>query len=151
MSALRTAAGETPFPVSTIDKIKAMVRDGRLPAGDVCPFSGRPANETVYFHVQCERTTTHAGKTFDLGTFLMIFLPHGVGAHKARKVEFEPAKEVGRNTLVEVPLRISSDVRKQVLRVRKQKKLKELLAHTPIYASLLLEFPDAIVRPIEVA
>jgi hypothetical protein len=55
---------------------------------------------------------------------------------------------LGRDTSVDVPLRVSSDVRESVCRLRGQSRLKKMLRCTPIYAKLLKEFPRAVVKPV---
>jgi hypothetical protein len=147
LSSLRSSAGETPYPASTIEKIKAMIRDGRLPSGEICPYSGRPVNDTVFFHVQCERSSIE-GESNTVASIIFGLIA-GIRGARILAEQIRPPREVGRNTLIEIPLRISSDVRKQVLRIRRQKTLKALLCHTPIYAQLLQEYPDASVKPIK--
>jgi hypothetical protein len=123
-----------------------MIRDGELPTGDVCPFSGRPANETVYFDVQCERSWVRGGDGDSDGAMLHVLLHGWVGLLLA-SLKSRPRREFGRDTLIRVPLRISSDVREEVLRMRGQRKLKRLLEETPVYRELLREYPGATVTP----
>lgn len=153
LSSLRKSAGESPFPLSTVERIQAMIRDGSLPSGDVCPYSGRAANDTVFFHVQCERAWERGGDSRQIAEIILYFLLCGWVGALFVAARSKPAKQMvfGRNTLLEVPLRISSDVRKKVLGIRGQKKLRALLCHTPIYSELLREFPDATVAPIKIA
>lgn len=139
LSELRSAAGETPIPLNTVERIRAMIRQGELPVGDVCPYSGRPANETVYFDVQCERTwVRRRGPKFFFGWIGLLMALYHDG----------PREEFGRETTIRVPLRIAGEARGQILRMRSQSKLKRLLLQTPIYGELLREYPQASVSPV---
>jgi hypothetical protein len=66
----------------------------------------------------------------------------------AAREEAMPREALGRDTSLDIPLRISSDAASQILRIRRQKKLKALLRKTPIYAALLDEFPQAHVTAL---
>jgi len=150
LSVLREFAGESPVPLNTIERIRAMIQSGDLPSGDICPYSGRPANSTLYVHVQCERSWVRGGDSWNIGTVIAYLLLGWIAALIASR-ESQPEEELGRETSVELPLRISSDVDSKVVAIRGQKKLKKLLRETPIYAELLQEFPDANVRPLRIA
>lgn len=150
LSALRKSAGESPIPLNTIERIRAMIQSGELPNGDICPYSGRPANSTIYFHVQCERSWVRGGDSWDTGKVIAYVLLFGwIGALIASK-KSQPMEEIGRDTFLELPLRMSSDVASSVMRIRRQKKLKMLLRQTPIYARLLDESPEADVSPLRI-
>ena len=148
LSELRTAKGESPIELGTVRTIRAMIRDGLLPDGDICPYSGRPANDTVFFQVQCERTYVRSEDTLSTGEILVyVFLLSWIyGLIELFKTH--PREVHGRDTILDVPVRISSDERQSVLRIRRQKKLKQLLSHTPIYRELLREFPQATITAL---
>ncbi len=126
-----------------------MVRDGALPAGDICPVSGRPANDTILLHVQCERPWVRGGDPWDTGKVIVYVLLFGwLGALIASR-KTPPDEKLGRDTSVTIPLRISSDVRPKFERLRRQRKLKSLLPQTPIYSTFLKEYPEAWVSVLK--
>ncbi len=147
LSKLRESAGESPIPLSTIETIQEMIDTGRLPVGDTCPFSGRPVDDSVIFRVQCESEWTEDGDSSDLKQMLAYALFGWIALLFFRN-NSEPIKEFGRDTSIEVPLRISSESRSAIVKLRNQSKLKSLLRQTPIYERLLQEFPDAEIIPI---
>ncbi len=151
LSALRKSAGESPIPLNTIETIQAMIRRGELPSGDICPYSGRPANNTLFVHVQCERVWVRGGDSMGAGQVIAYVLLLGwIGALIA-SIKTRPREELGQDTSLELPLRISSDAGSKILRIRRQRALKMLLRKTPVYATLLEEFPEAYVRPLRIA
>jgi hypothetical protein len=145
LSSLRKSVGETPVPMNTIQTIQMMLRNGELPSNAICPYSGRPANETMIFHVQCERTWTRGGDPNE-GNILYGLLA-GFRSFTIAATCAQPAEQLGRETSLELPIRISSDVREKLKKNRRQKKLRALLQETPIYSQLLQEFPEATVTP----
>ena len=150
LSDLRSAAGESAIPLNTIEEIRVLVRRGELPNGSICPYSDRPANATLVLLVKCEQMWVRGGDRWRTGSIVAAVLFCGwIGALLAL---FSPVRreELGRDTVVEVPVRISSDLADEMLRIRQQKKLKSILRKTPIYAKLLEEFPRASVQPLRV-
>ena len=126
-----------------------MIRDGEAPGGDVCPYSGRPANDCIIVRVQCERLSVRGGGDGGGLAILAYGLLFGwIGHFMVAREEAKPLEVLGRDTCLEIPLRISSDVASQVVRIRRQKTLKRLLRQTPIYAALLDEFPQSHVSPL---
>ncbi len=124
-----------------------MIRNGELPTDKVCPLSGRNADETIEFHIHCERSWVRGGEPTDIGKILAYYMLFGwTGAIIASR-KMQTREEFGRETSVTVPVRISSDVRAKIFRMRRQKTLKSLLHNVPIYQRLLREYPDAIVMP----
>lgn len=150
LSILRRAAGEPPIPLSTIERIASMIRDGEAPGGDVCPYSGRPANDCVLVRVQCERSSVRGGGGDGSGLTILAYgvLFGWIDLFIAAREEALPLEVLGRDTYLEIPLRVSSDVASQIARIRRQRTLKRLLRQTPIYAALLDEYPDAHVTPL---
>lgn len=154
LSSLRKSAGQPPIPVDNIATITAMIKNGELPDNDLCPYSNRPANETVFFRMQCERTWARQNRDSDAYKAFFYVLVFGwlgamLTAGKSRNGENRENETLGRDTWVDVPVRISSDVRPNIIRMRRQKKLKELLSQTPIYAELLEEFPQTRVSVLK--
>lgn len=146
LSKLRASAGEEAIPRSTIERIQAMIRAGALPTGEVCPFSGRPANDVIMVRVQCERSWVTGGPISFPEKFLAFAL-FGLGGFLIASRMARPKEELGRETSVDVPLRISGDCRSKLLRMKKQRRWKRLLRQTPIYNELLNEFPGALITP----
>ncbi len=145
LSVLRRSAGQSTK--STLELIEAMIRSGELPAEMVCPLSGRQPEETVYFHIQCERSWVRGGEPIDIGKLLLYYTLFGwIGALMVSR-KMQERQEFGRDTTVTVPVRISSEVRAKVYGTRRQKTLRTYLSHVPIYARLLKEFPEAVVTP----
>ena len=149
LSSLRESAGESAIPANTIETIRSMIRNEELPEGSVCPYSGRPANETIFLHVQCERIWTRGRDSTDTGHVFLAFIILGwIGALIAT-IRPQRRRVLGRETFIDIPIRISSDVRARLLRMRRQKKLKAMLHQTPIYSQLLHEYPNATITPIK--
>ena len=147
LSALRRSAGQSTK--TTIEQIDGMIRNGELPIDTVCPLSGRIADETIVFHIQCERSWVRGGEPLDFGKILAYYLLFGwIGAIIVSR-KMEKREEFGRETSLTVPVRISSDVKAKIFGTRRQQTLKSFLHHVPIYQSLLREYPDAVVTPIE--
>ena len=145
LSALRRSAGQSTK--TTIELIEEMIRTGELPTEKVCPLSGRHADETIAFHIQCERSWVRGGEPTDLGKILAYYILFGwIGALIASR-KMQTREEFGRDTFVTVPVRISSEVRAKIFRTRRQKILKSFLHHLPVYQRLLREYPDAVVTP----
>ncbi len=70
LSVLRRNAGETPIPLNTVERIQAMIRDGELPSGHGCPYSGRPADSVVHVRVKCEQSWVRRHDSDDGGQAL---------------------------------------------------------------------------------
>ena len=95
LSTLRKSAGECPIPRNTIERINAMIHNGELPSGEICPYSGRPANSSIYFHVQCERSWVRGGDSIDAGKAVALVLFLGwIGALIAYR-KSGPREELG--------------------------------------------------------
>jgi hypothetical protein len=144
LSRLRAASGENPIPLNSVERIRAMIRSGELPKGDLCACCGRPANAVMFLRVQCEHTWVTGGAGASRWRWGLLFLGW-IGTVLALAAKSPPREEFGRDVSVDLPLCVSSDCRPRLLGVRRQRKLKELLAAVPIYEELLNEFPRAIV------
>ena len=55
----------------------------------------------------------------------------------------DPRRELGRDTAIEVPLRVHSDFREKLRGMTNQRALQKLLRTVPIYSKLLDEYPHA--------
>ena len=133
LAKLRESAGETPVPLNTVETIQVMMRSGKLPSGDTCPYSGRPANETVFFRVHCENTWdgTDGAWSSDASTpktILMMIIKimfGGLGglAIQAALNNSHRGDAYGEDTSIDVPLRVSADDREEILRIKDLSKL----------------------------
>lgn len=149
LSMLRQSAAEQAYPRSTIETIVHMIECGELPLGDTCAVSGRPTIDTILLHIQCERIW-HRGSSADgLGggrVFCLVlfgwlyFLVAWLESIRPDR----PPDVLGRNTTVEVPLRVCVEFDKRLKRFG-QRKLKKLLRRVPVYATLLDEYPSATI------
>jgi hypothetical protein len=147
MSKLRTAAGEDPRPLNTLETISRAIAEGRPPIDDVCLISGRRTQQRLWVRIECERRwrkTDHAdnwvlrllGVLF--GGFEYLILARSVPAA-------EEPREFGRETWIDVPLPIHEQ-HHPAFRRYGAGKLKPLLREVPLYAKLLDEYPEAEVR-----
>lgn len=152
MSTLRRQAGETAIPQNVVEKIQGMVSREELPSNKTCPVTGLPADTKVYLHAECERTyTKHSGPTGGADRYFIALILLGwfwaaiylVGRYIfGRKSSVE---EFGRDVGVTFPLLIAATAQEQFMGTRNQKKLKQWMQSTPIYAELLEEYPSASV------
>ena len=65
-----------------------------------------------------------------------------VSLYAALRASREDGPAMGRELIVDLPLRVAADCQQQVRRFR-QRKLKELLQTVPIYDKLLQDYPQA--------
>ena len=75
---------------------------------------------------------------------LTLFMPLWLGLFMGAKRQM--TESTGRETSIEVPLRVSREFHRMVGRKR-QRKLRALLKTVPVYARLLEEYPGATIRP----
>lgn len=147
MSELRKAAGESAIPLSTVERINKMVAEGALPVDDLCPLSLRPTDGTLIVRVTCEKAWFRAGSDgSDDGSALLLKLLFGVfgvlAAMMSNRRSPRPAEYFGRDTTVDLRLRIAEEARSRYSR-QTRRQLMALLGKTPIYAKLFDEFPHA--------
>lgn len=149
LSALRRSAGETAIPLNAVETIQALIRDGELPQGDLCPYSGALANLTFHVRVQCERSWVRGSEPIGARDAVTYVLFLGwIGALIAYGKSRGQREELGRDTIIELPLRVSADAAVKLARLRSQRTWKALLRKTPAYARLLDEYPDARITPL---
>ena len=143
LSALRRAAGESNRTI--IEELRFQIANKELPYGNLCPFSGKLADYIVTINVQCERSWTRGGEELSLNKIIAFYIPFGwLGALIASR-RMMPLEEFGRETVIDLPLKVSTEMRSQVTRMRSQKSLKTALRTVPIYEKLLDEYPDSVV------
>ena len=149
LSALRRSAGETAIPLNAIETIQALIRDGELPSGDVCPYSGASANRTFLVRVQCERSFVRGSDPIDAkGAIFYVVFFGWIGALVAYCKLGARREELGRDTIIDLPLRVSADAVAKLARLRSRRTWTAILRKTPAYARLLDEYPDARVKPV---
>jgi hypothetical protein len=100
----------------------------------------------MHFGVQCERVWVRGGESIDAVAYILL---GWIGGLIAMILRSRPPELHGRETYLIVPVRVSSEVRLKIIRIRRQKSLKALLSQTPIYSQLLKEYPTANVSPIK--
>jgi hypothetical protein len=147
LSILRRSAGEDPIPRTTVEQIRSMIDTGELPICEICPFSGRPTNDTMFFHIQCETIHLRGGMSKDKAFWYACWYTLIFGLIVLRRLG--PPETLGRETSIKIPVRVSSASRSALIKLRGQRRLKKLLSDTPIYRELLREFPQAIVTPVQ--
>lgn len=149
LSDLRRSAGETAIPLNAIETIQALIRDGELPKGDRCPYSGAAADCTLLVRVQCERSWVRGSEPIGARDAIVYFVFLGwIGALIAYCKSRDRREELGRDTILDLPLRVSADAVAKLARLGSQRRWKAILRKTPAYARLLDEFPDARVKPV---
>lgn len=142
LSQLRRAAGQTAIPLNVVERIRVAIRDGELPDNRFCPVTGRPVNDTIWLHVQCERVVV---RIRGHGWWGQAFL-HLVFGWLALLLPRERARdEFGHDVAVEVPLAISASARESLIGARGRKPLVDALRCTSLYRDLLDEYPSAEV------
>jgi len=95
--------------------------------------------------VECERKWIKgADRNRFLFALLLLLLPFWwIWLAVAKTFTDEPRQELGRDTNVDVPLRVHCDFHAQLRKIKSQRELQRLLRSVPIYAKLLDEFPHA--------
>ncbi len=143
LSALRRAAGESNRTI--VEELRFRIANKELPYENLCPFSGKLADDVVTINVQCERSWTRGGEELSLNKIIAFYIPFGwLGALIASR-RMMPLEEFGRETVIDLPLKVSAEMRSHVIRMRSQKSLKTALRTIPIYEKLLEQYPDAVV------
>lgn len=146
LSELRISAGQEAIPLTIVERIRDALAAGDLPIGQNCAVSGRPTRDLMYFHVECERVSTREQGAVGWLTTLFFFLSKHLWA-----VSDGPIEEHGRQTGVEVPIRIDVEFHERLLAGCSQRRLRDYLRQVPLYAELLEEFPSAVITPAKQA
>jgi hypothetical protein len=156
MSELRKSVGENSVPQNSIQKIRAMVRNGELPTDNMCPLTGERPDTTLKLYIQCERSwkirvisnddVVDADKAVALLLMPKLLSLYFFVRDLTRKKNYE---KLGRDTALMVPLRIASKNLPPLRGVRRWKKIKKILRQSPICAEFLKEYPRAKLIRIE--
>lgn len=143
LSVLREMANIGAFETSSIDAIKRLVAEGRLPAGKSCMISGRPTTDWLEVEVECESAYVKKG----MPTLLLVLIAPFVTIWGALILcaSGRGGSYQGRETRAIVPLRIDREHHAELAKRRSRRKLLTLLRSVPEAARLLDEFRDAKV------
>ncbi len=147
LSKLRRAAGQTPIPLNVVEQIRSLIRDGQLPDNVSCPITGKPVDNTVWLHIQCERIDVRHGEPGFWSNIAYFFLIGWIWFIVALLIK-EPRKEFGHDISVDAPLGINHAASGSIT-AASVRTLKAVLAHTPIYSQLLHEYPAADVWVVD--
>jgi len=150
LSDLRRSAGETPIRNGVVERIQSMIWSGEIPGDGVCPYSHRPADAVAVFVVQCEWKWKTGGERDVSFLVHCLTLFSSTLAWLIARANSRPEQEFGRDTVLELPLRISADVGDEITALRDQKKLRMLLCSVPIYTELFATYPAATIKPLRV-
>jgi hypothetical protein len=138
LSKLRELAGQAAYETGPVDVIRNMLRRGELPTGTRCAISGVETKDVVELYVEAERVHPgfdHLNYAWLLGLISPILL---VGLFQ------KPRPDLGRETIVDTPLRVAAAYHRRVRRSG-QRALKKWLRSEPFYAELLDAYPAATV------
>lgn len=143
LSALRVAAGESAIPLNAAERVNQAVTAGKLPSNLLCPVTGGKADAIAVFRIHCEQTWKK-GQDASAMQLVLWFMFFGWLGLLFAWVRGKPEKEVlGRDMFIDAPLRVSTAALQQLSRQRNQRSLRDLLAGTPEYAAVFVEFPGA--------
>ncbi len=145
LSELRQRIGLAAFESGIIDTIHRMIDTGELPCGSECVISGMRTTDVFVVRVECERKWIKepANGSLLAVLFLLIMPIWLIWLAVEKTLANEPRQELGRDTHVDVPLRVHGDFHAQLRKTKGQRELKKLLGTVPIYAKLLDEYPHA--------
>jgi hypothetical protein len=139
LSKLRELSGKGAYEAGIIDTINRMVASGELPAGNHCAVSGEPTADAIDLFVEAERVS-QVGTSPGMAAAVALLCSPLI----AIAMMLKAPKDVGRETFVATPLRVSGIHHQRVLR-SSQRQLKRWLRSVPVYAQLLKEYPRARV------
>ena len=138
LSELRRKSGLAAFEVSVQDRLIGLRRTGKLPLESECINCGRPTEQFLQCHVECERPFVK-GPGFWQTFFLLLISPFWAMAaiHRDNK----NPEVLGEELVVHTPIRIcESCFNAEHLSIRR---CKELLRKTMLYGELLDAYPKA--------
>jgi len=154
LSELRTAAGQRQYESGTVDTIKRLIVEGKLP-GARCAISGELTDDVSYFDVECQRVwvSGDSAKAGCIITLLLavITLPFGwlVYFRRGRRRAAHGDQMHGYELTVRVPLRVCGRF-EQRLRDMSQRELHRVLKTAPEYEKLLEQYPCARIYAVKV-
>jgi hypothetical protein len=145
---LRESAGRDRYESGICDTIHRMIQNGELPSDSQCVVSRQPTNDVVALEILVPRffTTEDAGhgRTLFLASlFLGLWAPILLAFSKRTVIEEDGG------TILRVPVRVAQRQQHRVHRMSQQR-LRKLLRITPIYAPLLEEHPECVIRSVAI-
>jgi hypothetical protein len=146
MSELRQAVGQTPMPLTIVERIEQRLLQGRLPESRQCAETGISTESICEFHIVCEQPWANKGSLAERFALVFSLVFGFIGMFSAMSGSELGAEVHGRETTLTVPLRLDLERVGSIGRFS-QRKLRELLSNEPLYAELLAEYPEAIISP----
>lgn len=143
LSALRVAAGESAIPLNAAERVNQAVTAGKLPSNQLCPVTGGKADAIAVFRIHCEQTWKKGQDASMTQLVIGLLLFGWLGAIFAAFRGKGEKEVLGRDVFVDAPLRVSTAALPQLSRQKNQRTLRNLLAATPEYAAVFVEFPGA--------
>jgi hypothetical protein len=143
LSGLRRNAGMPSYKIGIADRIIQKYNDGQLPLETNCVHCGMPTENTVVCSVECERTRANGGGLWS-NVFLLMLAP--VWAWQQARKDFNDTEAVGREIVVNAPLRICVKCQSEIKKIDKDRTLRNLLRKIPLYGELLCEYPQAAIH-----
>ena len=114
-----------------------MVGSGLLPQGNLCAISGEPTDDVIDLFVEAEQVSQIGTSVAQAALVAALCSPIFAIA-----MTLKTPRDVGRDTHVLTPLRVSAKYHGRVSKAS-QWKLKRWLRTVPVYAQLLQEYPRA--------
>lgn len=148
LSRLREREGRGAYESGVIDTIARMVAAGELTGEGPCAVSGRTTSDVLTIHVQAERPVP-GREASDSWVALTLIMPLAGLLALLRRDGYAQRADHGRDTALEVPLRVRREYHDRLRRRAGRRRLRALLRTVPVYARLLDEYPTArlSVRP----
>jgi hypothetical protein len=127
-----------------------MIREGSLPSGSCCAVTGFPTPDVMLLDVQCERSYKKGAGLSKAGLALLVLCLFACFPVAVLMWLFAwdflttRVENVGRDTGITIPLRVSAAAQPE-LRRASAARLKKLLSDVPVYQQLLTEYPQAVI------
>ncbi|MEN9664846.1 MAG: hypothetical protein RLZZ326_1209 [Planctomycetota bacterium] len=134
----------------TIQTIKRMIRTRELPVHGTCPHSGKPGNDVVVFRLHFDPVAeealaaTEQASAASGGWSLFGLFSGKRGAAMAKR----SPQSLGRDVWVDLPVRVAHEAHAEILLLRSQQHLRDMLRTVPIYTQLLAEHRTARIEAL---
>ncbi len=139
---LTRAAGERAPALSIAERVRMLVAQGELPAGNACGCCQVPTDGILSCSVECERPYRNTRSFWE--SVLLFVLGAWVLAVIAWR-DWEQTEVHGQETLVKTPLRMCPQCQTQFRGTAGSQELRQLLGTVPEYAELLKTYPQASI------
>jgi hypothetical protein len=143
LSELRHSVGQPRYNLGIVERIRQKVATGDLPSESACVKCGVQTSGILFCDVECERPWRSGGgfwKYFFLFLLAPVWLWFGQALKDSRRPE-----QFGRETVVEVPLRMCPECQSAVRTSDSAWELESLLQKVPLCHELLCEYPEATI------